>query len=200
MKTLSKKSVLTLLIFGAICFPLLCATVAFAGEGTPGWRKVYDNVMLIVNFGILVFFFIKYAKNPMMKALHGVRKNIAGDFDKIHGQKDESKSKRDTEAQKLKDIEKFVEEIKKNILEMAEREKEKIIEDGRVSAEKMIQDAHNYADYRVETAKKALSDEMVDMAIAMVEEKLKKGVTDKDNEKIVNQFVNELQVSPALVK
>ena len=156
--------------------------------------------MLLVNFGILAFFFIKYAKNPMMKFLHGVKGKIAEEFDKIHGIKEKSQSMRDVEAGKIKEIEKHVEEIKKNILEMGEREKKKIIEEGQLSAEKMIQDARNYAEYRVEMAKKALSDEMVDMAIDIVEEKLTKGVTEADNEKLVELFVNELQVSPAQLK
>ena len=200
MKTLSRKSVLTLIALGAICCPLIYAPEAFAGEGTPGWRKIYNDVMLVVNFGILAFFFIKYAKNPMMKFLHGVKGKIAEEFDKIHGIKEKSQSMRDVEAGKIKEIEKHVEEIKKNILEMGEREKKKIIEEGQLSAEKMIQDARNYAEYRVEMAKKALSDEMVDIAIDIVEEKLTKGVTEADNEKLFELFVNELQVSPAQLK
>ena len=95
---------------------MICAPEAFAGEGTPGWRKIYDDVMLFVNFGILAFFFIKYAKKPMMKALGGVKGKIAEEFDKVHGKKDEFKSLRDAEALKNKEIEKYTQEIKENIL------------------------------------------------------------------------------------
>lgn len=179
---------------------MICAPEAFAGEGTPGWRKIYDDVMLFVNFGILAFFFIKYAKKPMMKALGGVKGKIAEEFDKVHGKKDEFKSLRDAEALKNKEIEKYTQEIKENILAIGEREKEKIIEEGRLAAEKMIQDAGNYVEYKAEMARKALSDEMIDMAIAIVEEKLTKGVTEADDEKLVEQFVEELRVAPAQLK
>lgn len=200
LKALTKKTILSFVVIGAICCPMFYAPDAFAGEGSPTWRRIYNDVMLFINFGILVFFFIKFAKTPMMKALGGIRQKIAEEFESINGEKEKTQSLRDVEAQKIKEIETYVEEIKKNILEMGEREKEKIIEEGRLSAEKMVQDAQNYAENRVKTAIKALSDEMVDMAIGIVEEKLLKGVTEEDNERLVEQFVSEIQFSPAQLK
>ena len=76
---------------------------------------------------------------------------------------------------------------------MGEREKNRIIEEGKLSAEKMIEHAREYADYRIEMARKALSDEMVDMAITLVEERLAKGITDKDNDHLINEFVADLK-------
>ena len=41
-------------------------------------------------------------------------------------------------------------------------------------------------------ARKQLSDEMVDMAISKVEEKLKEEISPEDNEKLVNDFLGNL--------
>ncbi len=190
---------MALLIIGAALSSVVFTSDVFAAEGASSGRKIYDNVMLVVNFGILVFLFLKFAKAPMMKYFHGVRGKLAKEFDSIHGQKESTKSLRDAEAAKLKDVEKHLEEIKKNILQIGEREKEKIIEEGRRSAEKMVHDAENYAGYTIEKARKTLSDEMVDMAIDMVEEKLTKGVTDSDNETLVEKFVIDLKDQPETV-
>lgn len=165
---------------------------AFGSEGISTGRKVWDNVMLFVNFGILVFFFIKFARKPLMNFLQGTRGKIAEELDRINGDKEERKAGRDAEAERLEGIHAHLDEIRASILEMGEREKNKIIEEARISAEKMIQDARDYAAYRQEMAKKALSDEMVDMAMALVEEKIAQGITDKDNDHLINEFVTGL--------
>jgi len=199
LKFVSKKRLLVLLIIGTALSPLIFTSDVFAGEGSSSGRKIYDNVMLFVNFGILVFLFIKYGKTPMMKYFIGVRGKLAKEFDTINGQKEDTKSLRDAEAEKLKDVEKNVEEIKQNILQIGEREKETIIEEGRLSAEKMVHDAENYAKYAIQKAQKALSDKMVDMAIDMVKEKLTRGVTEEDNETLVEKFVIDIKGQPAQV-
>ena len=78
---------------------------------------------------------------------------------------------------------------------MAKREKDKIIEDAKTAAEKMIENAKRYYDYRMAFAKKTLSDEMVDIAISMVEERLSKEISEEDNEKLINKFFTDLQTS-----
>lgn len=166
---------------------------AFGAEGVSTGRKIWDNVMLFINFGILVFLFIKFARKPLMNFLRGARTKISEELDKINNEKEEKKSGRDAEAEKLQGIDVHLEKIRANFIEMGEREKDRIIEEGRISAEKMIQDARDYAAYRIELARKALSDEMVDMAITLVKEKLEKGVTDKDNDYLINEFVAGLK-------
>jgi F-type H+-transporting ATPase subunit b len=151
--------------------------------------------MLWVNFGILAFFFLKYAKKPLMDYLHGARRTVEEDLTVIKGQMNDVKSMRDAETEKLKDIEERLGEIREGILEMGRREKEKIIEQAKVSAERMIESAKVYSEIRIAMAKKALSDEMVDIAVGMVEKRLTKGLSKEENERWVNQFVTDLITS-----
>jgi F-type H+-transporting ATPase subunit b len=173
---------------------LYCAD-AFAAEGPSPGRRLWDNVMLWVNFGILAFFFFKFAKKPLMDYLHGVRRTVEEDLSVIEGQMKDVRSIRDSETEKLKDIEERLAEIREGILEMGRREKEKIIEQAKVSAERMIESAKIYSEYRIAMAKKALSDEMVEIAVGMVEKRLTTGLSEEDNEKLVNQFVADLMTS-----
>jgi F-type H+-transporting ATPase subunit b len=174
---------------------LLFGVAAFASEGPSPGRRIWDNMMLWVNFGILVFFFLKYAKSPLMEYLHGIRRTLEADLNGIEGQIKADKSQKDAEAEKLQDIEERLAEIREGILEMGRREKEKIIEQAKISAERMVESAKVYSEHRIAMAKKALSDEMVDIAVAKVEEILKKALSDADHEKLVNQFVSELKTS-----
>ena len=56
----------------------------------------------------------------------------------------------------------------------------------------MIQDAKAYAEYRMDMARKALSDELVDIAVGIAEERITQGITDSDNDNLVNQFITSL--------
>jgi len=148
--------------------------------------------MMWVNFGILVVLFLKFGRKPLMAALRGVHDKIKEEIEAIKKQHREVKGDMDSEEARLGEIQQHLEEIRAHIIEMGEKEKQKIIEQAKVTAEKMIEDARAYAGFQMTRARKQLSDEMVDIAITKVEEKLKKEISPEDNEKLVNDFLGNL--------
>ena len=195
MKPVHKAGLLLLMFLVVLFF----ACDAFAlGEKTLG-RRIWDNIMLFVNFGILVFLFIKYAKTPMMTYLRSQRDSVEEELNELTEKEKGIQSQRDAEADQIKDIDRIIEEIRSHILEMGKKEKEKIIQQGKALADKMIQDAKTYSENRIVVARQELSEEMVDMALSMAREKLSKGITDKDNDNLVNQFITNLQETKASV-
>ena len=117
------------------------------------------------------------------------------DITTINDQKDSVKSLMDAEADKLKTVDQYIQEIRESILEIGRKEKEKAIQEGKMMAEKMIEDANIYSQYKMAMARKALSDEMVDMAISMVEERLKKEISKEDDEKLIGDFLASLEAT-----
>ena len=105
---------------------IFCPDSFAAGETSQG-RTLWDNIMLIVNFGILVFFFLKYGRIPLMDFLRGQKKRVEGELNEVNVQFKDVKTLMEEEAEKLEDIDKLIEEIKKNIIKMGKREKENII-------------------------------------------------------------------------
>ncbi len=194
MKLRGKKYLL-IIFLAAMTYLLFYCPDSFAAEESSSGRRIWDNIMIFVNFAILVFLFLKFAKKPLMDFLRGERHKIETGLNEIDGQLKDVKSIMDTESGKLKLIDQRIKEIQENAQEMAKREKDKIIEDAKIAAEKMIENAKRYYDYRMAFAKKTLSDEMVDIAISMVEERLKKEISEEDNEKLNNKFFTDLQTS-----
>jgi len=187
-----KLFIIILFYLSATAFCLLHSSIALAVEEmTPG-RRLWDNILLWVNFGILVFFFLKFARKPLMVFLRRTGDEIKKTLNSISAQREEAKSTMEAEAEKLERIEENLEEIRNRILEMGRREKKMIVEQGRVVADKMIKDAKEYAGHRLSAARKMLSDEMVEIAISMVQTRLSKGITEKDDDKIIKQFVADL--------
>jgi F-type H+-transporting ATPase subunit b len=171
---------------------LLSCPECLAAQEPPSWRKPYDIIMLWLNFGILVVLFIKFARKPLMEALRGVHDRIKEEIEGIKRQHQQVKGRMDTQELKLKEIPQHLEEIRARITEMGEKEKQKIIDQAKVSAEKMVEDARAYAGLQMARARKQLSDQMVDLAVTMVEEKLKDEISSEDNDRLVNDFLGNL--------
>lgn len=184
-----------ILFFGiVISFFSYCPDVFAEGEITSG-RRIWDNIMLWVNFGILVFVFLKFAKKPLIDFLRGEGKKVEEDLNTVDGRLEDVKAVMDIESDKFKDIDQRIEDIKKSILQMGTREKERIIEQAKANADKMIRDAKTYSKHRILAAKKALADEMVDVAISMVKDKLTKEISKDDDKKLFSRFLDNLESS-----
>ena len=190
------KSVLAkiILLVGVFWFFAPDAEVLAAEELSPG-RRLWDNILLFINFGILIFFFIKYARKPLIDYLRGAQKDVESGLKKVETQLSEATSLRDTELDKLRNIQEHIDEVRENILALGRFEKEKHIEEGKIAAENMIQHAKNYAHHRIQEARKVVADEMIDRAFSTVEKVLVKEFSPKDNENIVNQFLNDLKTT-----
>lgn len=165
-----------------------------AQEGPSNGRKIWNTIMLWVNFGILAFFFIKFGKNPLMKFLYGEREKLAKKIDEVEGQVKQAKSAMEVEAEKLENMDEHIDEIRRRIIELGQREKTQTMEKAKATADRMIEDAKKEAQYRVELAKKRFGEEMLDIAVSMAVEELKKGISQEDNERLIEQFSTGLRV------
>ena len=190
------KSILaeTMLLVGVFWFFAPYAEVLAADELSLG-RKLWDNILLFVNFGILVFLFLKYGRKPLVDYLRGVRKDVESDLNKVETRLSHATSLRDAELDKLEGIQAHLDKIREDILELGRHEKEKHIEEGKIAAENMIQHAKNYAHNKIQEAKKVVADEMIDRAFSTVERVLVREFSPKDNENVIDQFLNDLKTT-----
>ena len=178
-----------------VCWFFAPDTQVFAADELSSGRRLWDNILLFANFGILVFFFIKYARKPLMDFLRGTQTDVESGLNKVEARLSHATSLRDAELDKLKNIQSQIDKIRAGILELGRHEKEKHIEEGKIAAENMIEQAKNYAHHKIQKAKKVVADEMIDSAFSTVEKVLVKKFSPKDNENVVNQFLNDLKTT-----
>jgi len=182
-----------------VAYLLFDAGDAFAeGDPSPG-RKVWENIMLWVNFGILAFIFMKYARKPLLAYLRNVRNKIGKNLGAINEQVTSAKSLLASESERLKGIDQQLKEIRERILDIARQEKENIIESGSTAAERMIENAKAYANHRLAMARKAIAGELVDEAISLAEQRLRKGLSEDDNQRLIARFIKDLETSEGLL-
>jgi len=186
---------ISFLILGIGAFMIFLIPDAFAEEGISKGRKIWDNIMLWINFGILVFFFLKYGKQPLMDFLHGERNKIDMTLETADEKLNKAKSVLNEESESLKNIEERLQDLKKSVIEIGQKEKEKAIEMAKIIADQMMENAKKESQHRLAMAKKLLKDEMIDIAISLVEERLKEKISLEDDNILVNQFIDGLDTS-----
>ncbi len=184
-------------MIGALVFIVLMSysVDASAMAGISVGRRLWDTIMLWANFGILVFLFLRYGKKPLTDFLAGEKSKIEEHLDAVNHQLGEAKSRLEAEQGRLRDIEGQLRELRGRILELGRQEKERILEMARGSAAQMIEDAHMESELRLAAAKKAFKNEMIDLAVSIVEGKLKTRISSEDNDILLNQFLSRVKDS-----
>jgi F-type H+-transporting ATPase subunit b len=158
------------------------------GEG----RKIYDTIMRWINFGILVFFFLRYGKPALSNFLNGERNRVQQRLHEIEKDLSLAKMRVDEESKHLDVIEDSLEDVRRSIVELGEKEKERIIQSARGNAEQMIREAENELGFKMEEARRALNDRLAEQAVALAGEKLRGAFTEQDNEGQITGFIGRL--------
>ena len=173
---------------GAVSFHFL-GLEALASEGSGGWRPIYDEILLWINFGIIVFVFVKYGKTPLMNFLQGRKEKIAREIESIEQKKEKA-------TDKIKEIQKIIDasevrfvELKERIAQQGERKKQEIVESAQQQSRMMIDDAKRRIDIQFDQAKSDFKTTLVDAAVDLAMQRLPQEITAEDNEKFTNQYL-----------
>ena len=187
VKSMMLKYLLYYLVFMGIVFNL-AVFKAEVGE----LEKLWNKGMLFVNFGVLVFLYVRFAQKPLKKFLKGEGDKISEQLQTIEADVQEARSSMEAESDKLKNLDENLETITESIIAAGAREKESIIEKARAVADKMVSDAKKEAEYKMLSARKRFSEEMLDAAIQITADSIKQNITSEDDEKLVTAFSSDL--------
>lgn len=162
--------------------------VFFTAEESSEIMERYYSLMLWVNFGVLAFLYMKFANKPLKKFLKGQGDQISEQLKAIEADVNKARSILDEESNKLENINENIEKITENILAVGKREKENIIEKAKYLANRMVEDAKKEAAFNLEAAKKGFSEDMLELAVSITIEKIRKNISAKDDENLIESF------------
>lgn len=177
-----------------ITLAFVAFTVAFASEGggEEGHKAIWLIVWRILNFLILMALLWKLLADTIRKYFVGRKEELAQMIEEA----DKAKSDADTRyadiQQKLKNVEKDIQDIKNAIMGELEGEKARIIEEGKVSAERIIQQAKWTAEQEVVKVKKELKEHVVEMAGEMASGMITNSMTPDDQKRILEEYLNKV--------
>ena len=163
---------------------------AFAAEKASSWRPIYDLILRWINFGIIVFLVIKYAKNPIMNFLRGQKEKLAQEIKRLEDKKQGITANIDETLKTIDESEVRFAELKERIVQQGEKKKEVIIQTAQKQSQMMLEDAKRRIETHFIQAKNKFKAEMIDRAIDLAMEKLPKEITAEDDEKLTVEYLN----------
>jgi len=176
-------------IFAIVIGIHLLGTEASAADNSGNWRPVFDLVMRWLNFGIIVFILVKYARTPLKDFLLSRREEVAREIEQIEEKKEAADKKIQDATRMLDESEVRFARIKERVIQEGEIKKQKIIEDAQRESKILLESTIKRIENQLLDAKRAFKSELVDMAISLAMKRLPDEITTEDNQKFTNQFL-----------
>jgi len=189
MKGIKKLGEICCFILAVVIGILLLGTEASAADNSGDWRPVFDLVMRWLNFGIIVFILVKYARTPIKDFLLSRREEVAREIEMVEEKKEEANKKIQDAARMLDESEVRFARVKERIIKEGETKKQKLIEDAQQESKILLESTMKKIESQLLGAKRAFKSELVDTAISLAMKRLPDEITSEDNQNFTNQFL-----------
>jgi F-type H+-transporting ATPase subunit b len=166
-----------------------------AAEEAGGWRETYDPVLRWVNFLILAFLIVKFARTPLKDFLKGQKEKLSAEIGKKEKEKEKATAEVKDIMTALNESETRFADLKERVVEQGKKRKDQIIEDTKEQSRQMLEETKKRVKYQIEKAKQQLKAELVDTAVELAMDRLPREMTGEDNEKFLDQFLRGAQGS-----
>jgi F-type H+-transporting ATPase subunit b len=187
-------SVLVITVVGCLA---LTALAAETEQGPSSFKKIWMNSWRVLNFLILAYFLVRLLKKPLssffQESARAIREQLQGT--------EQACQKAEQELQEMENrLEALDQEIKKLqgvIGEHGQKERDKIIANARQTAEQVMEKAKLEAVYSAQQAKNQLRLEVIDAAVRTAAESIRKVIESGDQERLVNEYLQDLKQMPS---
>jgi len=187
--------VISLLVVVSI---LLCFGSVFAsseGGHGGGAGKGKDLLWRTMNFAVLAGVLIYLLRKPITQGLQSRRQGIKDQLNDLERGKQEAKRRLAEYKEKLSLLDKEVEKIIAEYIREGEAAKAKIIDEAKAAAQRLQEQAKKDIEHEFQKAKQRLKAEMGEQAVAMAEELIKRNIEDKDQERLIDEYLKKVVVA-----
>jgi F-type H+-transporting ATPase subunit b len=172
--------------------------VAAGGGGEQGGAhdngKLTDLLYRGINFTLLVIILVLVIKKAGLKDFFSARRSeIEQKFDDLKTEKYDAEKRYQELEKQLQDFEAKKADIIEQFRAEGRVEKEKIIADAQKRAEQIVAQAGMTVDRELQAAKERLKQEIVDAAAEKAKEIIAKDITDSDQDKLVDEFIEKVE-------
>ena len=171
---------------------LLMHTAAFAADGSPEWRPVYDTIMRWINFFILVFLIYRYGRRPIKNFLAGRKHEVTREIDRLEERKQEVENQIAETHQQIQESGKRFEKIKSRITEEGKRKRQQIIDQANEQSRKMLEMEKKKAANKIAQARQQLLSETADRASDVALAQLPDEITDQDHRNLLDLYLDNV--------
>jgi len=185
------------LLFSLGCFAsasvFLSSFALAAGGGADRSGDLLDLLYRFINFALLVIIlFIVLRKVPLKEYFSSRIEGIKKELEDLKKQREAAERKAQELESKLKAFEGERKEILAQYRADGLAEKERVLAEARDRAKQILEQAEMSIQFEMQSAKEKLKQEVVALAAQRAEEIIAREMTDKDQDRLVDEFIEKL--------
>ena len=192
MKNTHKKKIFYFFVILMVTAYFFADQEVLAADGSGNWRPTYDLVMRGLNFAILAFLIVKFARTPFAKFLNGQKEKVKRQIRQVEENKAAATQKIQETIKSVDKSDGALGKLKQRIVAQGKRKKDQIITEARLESRLILEEAKRRVDNRIRQAKNNLRTELVDTAINSAIEKLPHEITAEDDQKLIQTYLSSI--------
>jgi len=177
-------------------FTLLASLSLFASEHMQeGHHKIDWNILggSIFNFFLLLTLLIIFTKRPIKEALKKRKEEMESQINKYKIEKEKAETKLKEYQDKMAKLDGIIKEIKENYEKALKNKEKELQEKNKKDILKLKETYEREIDTRMQTLHRELKQELMDKAVKLSEETIRKRFT--ENSKSELEFINNFKIS-----
>ena len=183
-------SVLVLALVGGLA---LSAFAAEEREGTSTFKKTWMKIWEVLNFLILAFLVFKVLRDPVKNFFQGRTEMFRQKIAEAEGASVEAERELKEVESRFEMLDEEIQRLQQTITEQGARRRDNIISDAEQAAEYMLEKAKIESDMMMREAKIRLRREVTNEAVRLAEGSIKKEIGKKDQERLVDEYLQDLK-------
>lgn len=160
------------------------------GEGGSGWAVT--DTYRVMNFAVLAIVLFFLLRKPVAHFFNDRIRVIREQLSDLEQQKTEAENQLAEYNERLSALSKEADSIIEQYRQQGESLREKILQDAETAAAKMEEQARKNIENEFAQAKLQLETEIFEKAIAKAEDKLKTEITDSDQDRLVQEYLDKV--------
>lgn len=178
-----------------VLVPVLIAvlpTIVLAADQSAG-KSLYPMIMRIINFSILVFLIVKFARKPVAEFFAGKKVEAQQELEELEEARDQAKSQLNDLKAKLASADQDVKKLLEQIKSTTARGREKILEEARFNAEEIVSQARLASETELAKAKQELTEEFGRLIVARAAELISQSVTPDEHSMLIENAISGMK-------
>ncbi len=186
-----QREILIIVLAALLSLSMGTALAASGGEGgAKGW--VATDTWRVMNFVVLAGALVFILRKPVSQALSSRIKGIKEQLESLEVQKAEAEKQLAQYNEKLSQLESKAQKIVDDYIKQGNEAKAKILKEAELTADKLQDQAKRNIEHEFAKAKQKLQQEVVESSLLKAEESLKKEITAKDQDKLVDEYLDKV--------
>jgi F-type H+-transporting ATPase subunit b len=188
-----KKGSIMTVIMVMLLFCFIGVALASSAEHeskSKGW--VATDTYKVMNFGVLAIGLFLLMRKPVSQALNSRISGIKEQLSELEEKKQAAEKQLAEYTKKFSSLEQETEKLIEDYIRQGNEAKARIIDEAKKAAEKLEEQARRNIDHEFKQAKLELQREILEKALQKSEEILKNKITAKDQEKLVDEYLEKV--------